>query len=119
MGLVGDFSENDLFVYFRWLIQDFSRSASLFLLPQIFPDTLYHDGSDGESIRSVASLQLENLKRVGRNMQPHFGRNAKSHDFHGFRPSPDRVKPDFSSSAAPARNVQRLSGSPLTLESVY
>ena len=37
MGLVGHFPENELFVYFRWLIQDFSRSASLFFgkpLPQ-------------------------------------------------------------------------------------
>ena len=105
MGLVGQFSENELFIYFRLLIQDFSRSASLFLLPRIFPDTLFHNGSDGESLSSVASLQLENLKREGRNMQPHFGPDAKSHDFHGFRPSPARFKPDFSLSAAPARNV--------------
>ena len=96
MGLVGHFPENDLFIYFRWLIQDFSRSASLFLLPPIFPDSLSHDGSDGESLSSVASLQLENLKREGRNMQPHFGPDAKSHDFHGFRSSPARFKPDFS-----------------------
>ena len=69
MGLVGDFPENDLFIYFRWLIQDFSRSASLFSLSRIFPDTLYHNGSDGESLSSVASLQLENLRTKGRNMQ--------------------------------------------------
>ena len=73
MGLVGDFPENDLFIYFRWLIQDFSRSASLFLLPRIFPDSLSHDGSDGESISSVASLQLENLRTKDRNMQPALG----------------------------------------------
>ena len=77
MGLVGHFSENDVFIYFRWLIQDFSRSASLFSLSRIFPDTLSHDGSDGESLRSVASLQLENLKREGRNMQPTLGQMPK------------------------------------------
>ena len=77
MGLVGHFSENDLFVYFRWLIQDFSRSASLFSLPPIFPDSLSHDGSDGESLSSVASLQLENLKWEGRNMQATLGQMPK------------------------------------------
>ena len=77
MGLVGDFSENELFIYFRWLIQDFSRSASLFLLPRIFPDTLSHDESDGESLSSVASLQLENLTGEGRNMQPTLGQMPK------------------------------------------
>ena len=77
MGLVGDFPENDLFIYFRWLIQDFSRSASLFLLPRIFPDTLYHNGSDGESLSSVASLQLENLTGEGRNMQATLGQMPK------------------------------------------
>ena len=56
MGLVGHFSENELFVYFRWLIQDFSRSVNSFELSRIFPDTLYHNGSDGESLRSVAFL---------------------------------------------------------------
>ena len=77
MGLVGDFSENELFVYFRWLIQDFSRSASLFLLRRIFPDTLSDDGADGESLSSVASLQLENLPGEGRNMQPTLGQMPK------------------------------------------
>ena len=77
MGLVGHFSENELFIYFRWLIQDFSRSASLFLLPRIFPDTLFHDGSDGESLRSVASLQLENLNWEGPNMQATLGQMPK------------------------------------------
>ena len=56
MGVVGDFPENDLFIYFRWLIHDFSRSASLFSLSRIFPDTLSHNGSDGESLMSVAFL---------------------------------------------------------------
>ena len=46
-------------------------------------------------------------------MGTHLGPDAKSHDFHGFRPSPARFKPDFSLSAAPARNVQILSGKPL------
>ena len=95
MGLVRNFPENNVLIYFRWLIQDFSRSVNSFELSRIFPDTLYHNGSDGESLSSVASLQLENLKREGRNMQPHFGPDAKSHDFHGFRPSPARFKPDF------------------------
>ena len=56
MGLVGDFLENEIFVYFRWLIEDFSRSVNSFELSRIFPDTLYHNGSDGESLRSVAFL---------------------------------------------------------------
>ena len=77
MGLVGEFPENDVFVYFRWLIQDFSRSASLFSLPRIFPDTLFHNGSDGESLSSVASLQLENLTGEGLNMQATLGQMPK------------------------------------------
>ena len=77
MGLVGDFPENDLFVYFRWLIQDFSRSVNSFELSRIFPDTLYHNGSDGESLSSVASLQLENLTGEGRNMQATLGQMPK------------------------------------------
>ena len=84
MGLVGHFPENELFVYFTWLIRDFSRSASLFLLPRIFPDTLSHDGSDGESLRSVASLQLEVCMSEVRHVGTHFGRNPESHDFHDF-----------------------------------
>ena len=72
MGLVGHFSENELFVYFRWLIQDLSRSASLFLLPRIFPD-----GSDGKSLSSVTSLQLEILRTKDRNMQPTLGQMPK------------------------------------------
>ena len=84
MGLAGHFPENDVFIYFRWLIQDFSRSVNSFELFRIFPDTLYHNGSDGESLSSVASLQLENLKREGRHMGTHFGRNPESHDFHDF-----------------------------------
>ena len=46
-------------------------------------------------------------------MGTQFGQNPKSHDFHDFRGSPARFKPDFSLSAAPARNVQILSGKPL------
>ena len=37
-------------------IQDFSRSLNSFKLSRVFPDTLYHDGSDSESLRSVAFL---------------------------------------------------------------
>ena len=77
MGLVGHFPENDLFIYFRLLIQDFSRSVNSFELSRIFPDTLYHDGSDGESLSSVASLQLENLNWEGRNMQATLGQMPK------------------------------------------
>ena len=73
MGLVGDFSENEVFVYVRWLIQNFSRSVNSFELSRIFPDTLSDNGSDGESLSSVASLQLENLKIKGRNMQATLG----------------------------------------------
>ena len=77
MGLVGHFPENDVFIYFRWLIQDFSRSVNSFELSRIFPDTLYHNGSDGESLSSVASLQLENLTGEGRKMQPTLGQMPK------------------------------------------
>ena len=77
MGLVGDFPENDLFIYFRWLIQDFSRCVSLFLLSRVFTDTLSHDGSDGESLSSVASLQLENFRTKGRNIQATLGQMPK------------------------------------------
>ena len=77
MGLVGHFPENDLFIYLRWLIQDFSRSVNSFELSRIFPDTLYHNGSDGESLRSVASLQLENLNWEGPNMQATLGQMPK------------------------------------------
>ena len=77
MGLVGHFPENDVFIYFRWLIQDFSRSVNSFELSRIFPDTLYHNGSDGESLSSVASLQLENLRTKGRNMQATLGQMPK------------------------------------------
>ena len=92
MGLVGHFPENDLFVYFRWLIQDFSRSASLFLLPPIFPDSLSHDGSDGESLSSVASLQLENLTGEGLNMQATLGQMPKVMIFMVF----GLLRPDLS-----------------------
>ena len=77
MGLVRDSSENELFVYFRWLIQDFSRSVNSFELSRIFPDTLSNNGSDGESLSSVASLQLENLRTKGRNMQATSGQMPK------------------------------------------
>ena len=77
MGLVGRCPENDVFIYFRWLIQDFSRSVNSFELSRIFPDTLYHNGSDGESLSSVASLQLENLRTKGRNMQATLGQMPK------------------------------------------
>ena len=77
MGLVGHFSENELFVYFRWLVEDFSRSVNSFELSRIFPDTLYHNGSDGESLSSVASLRLENLRTKGRNMQATLGQMPK------------------------------------------
>ena len=96
MGLVGHFPENDVFIYFRWLTQDFSRSVNSFELSRIFPDTLYHNGSDGESLSSVASLQLENLRTKGRNMQPASGQMPKVMIFMIFRPSPARFKPDFS-----------------------
>ena len=46
-------------------------------------------------------------------MGSQFGQNPKSHDFHDFWSSPARFKEDFSRSAAPARNVQILSGKPL------
>ena len=77
MGLVGDFSENEIFIYCKWLIQDFSRSVNSFELSRIFPDTLYHNGSDRESLSSVASLQPENLTGEGLNMQATLGQMPK------------------------------------------
>ena len=77
MGLASHFPENDVFIYFRWLIQKFSRSVNSFELSRIFPDSLYHSGSDGGSLSSVASLQLENLRTTGRNMQPTLGQMPK------------------------------------------
>ena len=57
--LVGDFWETDIFIYFRWFIENMSKSPNSISLPRIFPDTLLYSASDGESLRSVASLQLE------------------------------------------------------------
>ena len=67
---------------------------------------MYYFASDGESLRSVASLELEFCMCEGRHVGPHFGQNPKSHDFHDFPASPARFKPDFSLSATLPRNVQ-------------
>ena len=82
--LVGDFWETDIFVYFRWFIENISKSPNSISLPRIFPDTLLYSASDGESLRSVASLWLEFLMRQGGHVGTHFGRNPESHDFHDF-----------------------------------
>ena len=84
MGLIVDFPENDVFVYFKWLIKDFLRSAIFFLLPRIFPDILSHDRLDGEGLKSVASLQLENLRSNDRNIQATLGRMPKVMICHGL-----------------------------------
>ena len=67
---------------------------------------MYYFASDAESLRSVASLQLEFLKREGRHMGSHFGQNPKSNDFHDFRGSPARFKEDFLPRATLPRNVK-------------
>ena len=81
--LVGHVWETDILVTFMSLFGDISKSASSYLRI-IFPDTLYYFASDGESLRSLASLQLEFLMRGGRHVGTHFGRNPESHDFHDF-----------------------------------
>ena len=54
--LVGDFWETDIFVYFRWFIENISRSPSSILLLRIFRGTIIYDASDGASLMSLASL---------------------------------------------------------------
>ena len=103
---VGHFPETIIFIYFGRLIQDFSRSVNSFELSRIFPDTLYHNGSDGESLRSVAFLWLEKIGSRGRHMGTHLGPDAKSHDFHDFGSSPARFKEDFPLRATLPRNVK-------------
>ena len=66
--LVGDFLETDLNMTFMTSFQDFSKSLNLFLLRIIFPDTMYYFASDGESLRSVASLELEFCMCEGRSV---------------------------------------------------
>ena len=80
--LVGHFPETDINIPFISLFRDISKSASSFELRIIFPDTICYFASDGESLRSVASLWLEFLMRQGGHVGTHFGRNPKSHDFH-------------------------------------
>ena len=54
--LVGDLWETDILVDFMSLFGDISKSYNSFQLRIIFPDTLSYFASDGESLRSVASL---------------------------------------------------------------
>ena len=82
--LVGDFRETDIFIYFRWFIENISRSPSSILLPRIFRGTIIYDASDGASRKSLASLWLEFCMIQGRHMGTDFGPNSKSHDFHDF-----------------------------------
>ena len=82
--LVGDFWETDIFIYFRWFIENISRSPSSISLPRIFRGTIIYDASDGASLRSLASLYLEFCKGVGRHMGTKFGPDPESHDFHDF-----------------------------------
>ena len=64
---------------------------------------MYYFASDGESLRSVASLWLEFLMSQGRHVGTDLGQNPKIHD---FRKSPARFSSDFSLSATLQRNVQ-------------
>ena len=82
--LVGDFWETDIYIRFRWLIEDFSRSPNSISLGRIFRGTIIYDASDGASLRSLASLWLEFCKRQGRHVGTQFGRNPESHDFNDF-----------------------------------
>ena len=82
--LVGDFLETHIFVYFRWFIENISRSPSSILLPRIFRGTIIYDATDGISLRSLASLWLEFCMIHGRLGGTDFRQNSKSHYFHDF-----------------------------------
>ena len=82
--LVGDFWETDIFIYFRWFIENISRSLSTILFPRIFRGTIIYDASYGASLKSLASLYLEFCNGQGRHVGTKFGQNPKSYDFHDF-----------------------------------
>ena len=67
---------------------------------------MYYLASDGESLRSVASLQLEFLMSQVGYVTTHFGQNPESHDFHDFRGSPAIFKENFPLRATLPRNVK-------------
>ena len=67
--LVGDFPETDINIPFMTTFSDFSESLNSFWLRIIFPYTVKYKESDGESLRSVASLCLEILKSTWRLMR--------------------------------------------------
>ena len=70
-----------------------------------FPWTITYKKSDGESLRSVASLWSAPRMREGRLWETDFNENLGSHDFHDFLRFEIRFKKDFSLSAALPRNV--------------
>ena len=67
--LVGDFLESDINVYFVTRFRNISKSLNSFWLRIIFPWTVEYKESDGESLRSVASLCLEILNGQWRFMK--------------------------------------------------
>ena len=82
--LVGHFLVTDILKDFMTSFLNISKFLSLFWLRIIFPDTLKYKESDGKSLRSVASLELEFCMSKGRHVGTHFGRNPESHVFHHF-----------------------------------
>ena len=77
-----------LTVYCPHRVRDISKSFNSFSIRIIFLDTMYYFASDGESLRSLASLWLEFLMSQGRHVGTHLGQNPKSHDFHDFSRKP-------------------------------
>ena len=54
--LVGGFWETDIFIYFRWFIEIFSRSQNLISLLRFFRGTMIYEASDVARLMSLASL---------------------------------------------------------------
>ena len=66
--LVGDFRETDIDIVFGQCFVNISRSLNSFSLSRIFRRPLNYKESDGASLMSLASVQLEFCIRVGPNM---------------------------------------------------
>ena len=54
--LVGDFWETDIFIRFRWFIENISRRPSPTVASEVYNGTIICDASDGASLKSLASL---------------------------------------------------------------
>ena len=86
---------------------EISRNPSIHFSSAYFSWILcFYCASDGDSLRSVASLWLEFLMRQGGDVTTHFGQSPESHNFHDFLGSPARFKEDFPLRATLPRNVK-------------